>query len=90
MLHFKKVNKQENFDINTEELKKNQKKDIENNCSCSEPYLEEDIDYFMSKKLQDLWLSDEYKSLWEFPIPYKLDDEMYSWNDFENMWVTKK
>lgn len=90
MLHFKQTNKQENSELNTEKSEKYQKKDIKDSYSEHEFYQEEDIDYFMRKKLQELWTSEEYRSLWEFPIPYKLDEEMYSWSDFENMWVIKK
>ena len=45
------------------------------------------LDAFIPPKTYDSWVLNENTCLWEAPIPYPEDGEMYSWDKSEGTWV---
>ena len=44
-------------------------------------------DAFIPPKPFDSWLLDEDTCLWESPVPYPTDGEMYTWDEETTNWV---
>jgi hypothetical protein len=47
---------------------------------------DETRDAFIPPKPYDSWVLDEDTCLWESPVPYPTDGEMYSWNEETESW----
>ena len=43
-------------------------------------------DAFIPPKPYDSWILNEQSCLWESPIPYPQDDQMYVWNESIGQW----
>ncbi len=48
---------------------------------------DEERDAFIPPKPYESWLLNEDTCLWEPPITYPADGEMYTWNEEETSWV---
>jgi hypothetical protein len=46
-----------------------------------------DRNAFISPKPHESWILNEDTCLWESPVPYPNDGEMYSWNENSLQWV---
>ena len=47
---------------------------------------DEDRDAFIPKKLYQSWVLNEDTCLWESPIPYPQDNNIYKWNEQNQSW----
>jgi hypothetical protein len=47
---------------------------------------DEDRDAFIPKKPYNSWVLNEFTCLWESPIPYPQDSNMYKWNEQNQSW----
>jgi len=47
---------------------------------------DEQRDAFIPPKPYDSWILDEFSCLWESPIPYPSDGNMYEWNEDNQSW----
>ena len=45
-------------------------------------------DAFIAPKPYPSWLLDEATCLWEAPVPYPLDGELYTWDEAAGEWIT--
>jgi len=57
-----------------------------NYCGVGYTY-DESRDAFIPPKPYESWLLNEDTCLWEPPIPYPTDGEMYTWDENEISWV---
>jgi hypothetical protein len=48
---------------------------------------DEDRDAFIPKKPFNSWILNETTCLWEAPIEYPSDGELYRWNEQNNSWI---
>jgi len=48
---------------------------------------DEDRDAFIPKKPFNSWILNETTCLWEAPIQYPTDGEVYLWNEQNNSWI---
>jgi hypothetical protein len=49
-------------------------------------YYDEQRDAFIPPKPYPSWVLNEFSSLWESPIPYPNDDNVYMWNENTQTW----
>lgn len=47
---------------------------------------DEERDAFIPPKPYDSWVLNEDTCLWDAPVPYPTDGEMYSWNEEDQSW----
>lgn len=50
-------------------------------------FYDEELDAFIPPKPYDSWVLNEDTCLWESPIPYPEDGEMYFWDESEGTWM---
>ena len=48
---------------------------------------DEELDAFIPPKPYDSWVLNEDTCLWEAPVPYPEDGEMYFWDESEGTWI---
>ena len=49
-------------------------------------FYDEQRDAFIPPKPFDSWILNEQTCLWESPIPFPKDNQMYSWNEINKAW----
>lgn len=49
-------------------------------------YYDEQRDAFIPPKPYASWILNEFSCLWESPVPYPNDDNMYIWNEESQTW----
>ncbi len=49
-------------------------------------YYDENLDAFIPPKPYESWLLNDDTYLWESPVPYPNDNNVYSWNETDQTW----
>ena len=75
------------YDIETGEPHEDQSKAFRGNYAGIGYEYREDLDAFIPAKPFDSWILNENTYLWEAPVPYPTDGEMYTWDEETTNWV---
>jgi len=74
------------YNAETGEVSEDQSKAFRKNYAGIGYSYDEDLDAFIPPKPYNSWVLNEDTCLWESPISYPEDGEMYSWNEEDQSW----
>jgi hypothetical protein len=75
------------YDPETGEPSEDQSKALRKNYAGIGYTYDEQRDAFIPPQPYPSWVLDEDSCLWESPVPYPTDGEMYSWDEASGQWV---
>jgi hypothetical protein len=75
------------YDPETGEPSEDQSKALRKNYAGIGFTYDEERDAFIPPKPFESWVLDEDTCLWEAPVPYPTDGEMYTWDEDSGDWV---
>ena len=74
------------YDPQTNEPSEDQSKAFRKNYACIGFVYDEFRDAFISPKQFASWVLNEQSCLWEAPVPYPTDGNLYDWNEENQSW----